>query len=145
LFPEQLIFIMNDAADRVVIFDKTFVPLIKAVKPLLTSVEHFICLDAADPSVTEAIPEVQLYDDLIASQHTEFEWPVIDENAASARFYTSGPTGNPNGVLYRHPPTVSDSYAIIVPDSLNVSAPDIILPVVPLFHVNARGTPFAAA
>lgn len=145
LFPEQLIFIMNDAADRVVIFDKTFVPLIKAVKPLLTSVEHFICLDAADPSVTEAIPEVQFYDDLIASQHTEFEWPVIDENSASSLCYTSGTTGNPKGVLYSHRSTVLHSYAIILPDSLNVSAADIMLPVVPMFHVNAWGTPYAAA
>ncbi|PJI36048.1 long-chain-fatty-acid--CoA ligase [Acinetobacter pseudolwoffii] len=145
LFPEQLIFIMNDAADRVVIFDKTFVPLIKAVKPLLTSVEHFICLDAADPSVTEAIPEVQFYDDLIASQHTEFEWPIIDENSASSLCYTSGTTGNPKGVLYSHRSTVLHSYAIILPDSLNVSAADIMLPVVPMFHVNAWGTPYAAA
>lgn len=145
LFPEQLIFIMNDAADRVVIFDKTFVPLIKAVKPLLTSVEHFICLDAADPSVTEAIPEVQFYDDLIASQNTEFEWPIIDENSASSLCYTSGTTGNPKGVLYSHRSTVLHSYAIILPDSLNVSAADIMLPVVPMFHVNAWGTPYAAA
>ncbi|MDR6630108.1 fatty-acyl-CoA synthase [Acinetobacter lwoffii] len=145
LFPEQLIFIINDAADRVVLFDKTFVPLIKAVKALLTSVEHFICLDAADPAVTEAIPEVQFYDDLIAGQNAEFEWPTLDENSASSLCYTSGTTGNPKGVLFSHRSTVLHSYAIILPDSLNVSAADIMLPVVPMFHVNAWGTPYAAA
>ncbi|MDP1370126.1 long-chain-fatty-acid--CoA ligase [Acinetobacter lwoffii] len=145
LFPEQLIFIINDAADRVVLFDKTFVPLIKAVKALLTSVEHFICLDAVDPAVREAIPEVQFYDDLIAGQNTEFEWPTLDENSASSLCYTSGTTGNPKGVLFSHRSTVLHSYAIILPDSLNVSAADIMLPVVPMFHVNAWGTPYAAA
>ena len=145
LFPEQLIFIMNDAADRVVLFDKTFVPLIKAVKALLTSVEHFICLDAADPAVREAIPEVQFYDDLLAGQNAEFEWPTLDENSASSLCYTSGTTGNPKGVLFSHRSTVLHSYAIILPDSLNVSAADIMLPVVPMFHVNAWGTPYAAA
>lgn len=145
LFPEQLIFIMNDAADRVVLFDKTFVPLIKAVKALLSSVEHFICLDAADPAVKEAIPEVQFYDDLIAGQNADFEWPTLDENSASSLCYTSGTTGNPKGVLFSHRSTVLHSYAIILPDSLNVSAADIMLPVVPMFHVNAWGTPYAAA
>ena len=127
------------------LFDKTFVPLIKAVKALLTSVEHFICLDAADPAVREAIPEVQFYDDLIAGQNTEFEWPTLDENSASSLCYTSGTTGNPKGVLFSHRSTVLHSYAIILPDSLNVSAADIMLPVVPMFHVNAWGTPYAAA
>ncbi|WP_441366972.1 long-chain-fatty-acid--CoA ligase [Acinetobacter lwoffii] len=145
LFPEQLIFIINDAADRVVLFDKTFVPLIKAVKALLTSVEYFICLDAADPAVREVIPEVQFYDDLIAGQNADFEWPIIDENSASSLCYTSGTTGNPKGVLFSHRSTVLHSYAIILPDSLNVSAADIMLPVVPMFHVNAWGTPYAAA
>lgn len=145
LFPEQLIFIINDAADRVVLFDKTFVPLIKAVKALLTSVEHFICLDAADPAVREAIPEVQFYDDLIAGQNADFEWPTLDENSASSLCYTSGTTGNLKGVLFSHRSTVLHSYAIILPDSLNVSAADIMLPVVPMFHVNAWGTPYAAA
>ena len=145
LFPEQLIFIINDAADRVLLFDKTFVPLIKAVKALLSSVEHFICLDAADPAVSEAIPEVQFYDELMAGQNAEFEWPVLDENSASSLCYTSGTTGNPKGVLFSHRSTVLHSYAIILPDSLNVSAADIMLPVVPMFHVNAWGTPYAAA
>lgn len=145
LFPEQLVFIINDAADRVLLFDKTFVPLIKAVKPLLKTVEQYICLDAEDSSIREAIPEVQFYDDLLAQQSAEFDWPELDENTASSLCYTSGTTGNPKGVLYSHRSTVLHSYAIIMPDSLNVAARDIMLPVVPMFHVNAWGTPYAAA
>lgn len=145
LFPEQLVFIINDAADRVLLFDKTFAPLIKAVKPLLKTVEQYICLDAEDSAIREAIPEVQLYDDLLAQQSAEFDWPELDENTASSLCYTSGTTGNPKGVLYSHRSTVLHSYAIIMPDSLNVAARDIMLPVVPMFHVNAWGTPYAAA
>jgi len=142
LFPEQLVFIINDAADRVLLFDKTFAPLIKAVKPLLKTVEQYICLDAEDSSIREAIPEVQFYDDLLAQQSAEFDWPELDENTASSLCYTSGTTGNPKGVLYSHRSTVLHSYAIIMPDSLNVAARDIMLPVVPMFHVNAWGTPY---
>ncbi|WP_159122935.1 long-chain-fatty-acid--CoA ligase [Acinetobacter variabilis] len=145
LFPEQLVFIINDAADRVLLFDKTFAPLIKAVKPLLKTVEQYICLDAEDSSIREAILEVQFYDDLLAQQSAEFDWPELDENTASSLCYTSGTTGNPKGVLYSHRSTVLHSYAIIMPDSLNVAARDIMLPVVPMFHVNAWGTPYAAA
>lgn len=145
LFPEQLVFIINDASDRVVLFDKTFAPLIKAVKPLLTKVEHFICLDAADDAIREAIPEVKFYDDLIAEQPATFDWPLLNENAASSLCYTSGTTGHPKGVLYSHRSTVLHSYGIIMPDSLNLSAREIMLPVVPMFHVNAWGTPYAAA
>ncbi|TSH74794.1 long-chain-fatty-acid--CoA ligase [Acinetobacter sp. RF15A] len=145
LFPEQLVFIINDAADRVLLFDKTFAPLIKAIKPLLKTVEQYICLDAEDPAITEALPEVQFYDSLIAQQSAEFSWPELDENIASSLCYTSGTTGNPKGVLYSHRSTTLHSYAISLPDSLNVSARDIMLPVVPMFHVNAWGTPYAAA
>lgn len=145
LFPEQLVFIINDAADRILLFDKTFAPLIKAVKPLLKTVEQYICLDAEDSAIREAIPEVQFYDDLLVQQSAEFDWPELDENTASSLCYTSGTTGNPKGVLYSHRSTVLHSYAIIMPDSLNVAARDIMLPVVPMFHVNAWGTPYAAA
>lgn len=145
LFPEQLIFIINEAADRVILFDKTFVPLIQAVKPLLKTVEHYICLDAPDAAIIEAIPEAQFYDDLIVNQSDQFAWPALDENTASSLCYTSGTTGNPKGVLYSHRSTTLHSYAISLPDSMNVSARDIMLPVVPMFHVNAWGTPYAAA
>lgn len=145
LFPEQLVFIINDANDKVILFDKTFLPLIKAVKPMLKSVEHFICLDAPDAAIKEQVPDVQFYDDLIAQHSEQFTWPEFDELTASSLCYTSGTTGNPKGVLYSHRSTVLHSYGICMPDSLNISARDIMLPVVPMFHVNAWGTPYAAA
>ena len=145
LFPEQLIFIINDAQDRVVLFDKTFAPLIAAVKAHLPHVEHFICLDAADEAITEKIADVKFYDDLVSKESEQFTWPSFDEQTASSLCYTSGTTGNPKGVLYSHRSTILHSFAISLPDSLNLSANDIMLPVVPMFHVNAWGTPYAAA
>lgn len=145
LFPEQLIFIINDAQDRVVLFDKTFLPLITGVKAHIPKVEHFICLGAFDQDVANALPEVKFYDVLIAEQPSEFEWPELDETTASSLCYTSGTTGNPKGALYSHRSTVLHTYAICLPDSLNLSAKDVMLPVVPMFHVNAWGTPYAAA
>ena len=145
LFPEQLIFIINDAQDRVVLFDKTFAPLIAAVKAHLPHVEHFICLDSADDAITEKIADVKFYDDLVSKESEQFTWPSFDEQTASSLCYTSGTTGNPKGVLYSHRSTILHSFAISLPDSLNLSANDIMLPVVPMFHVNAWGTPYAAA
>ena len=145
LFPEQLIFIINDAQDRVVLFDKTFAPLIAAVKAHLPHVEHFICLDSADDAITEKIADVKFYDDLVSKESEQFAWPSFDEQTASSLCYTSGTTGNPKGVLYSHRSTILHSFAISLPDSLNLSANDIMLPVVPMFHVNAWGTPYAAA
>lgn len=145
LFPEQLIYIMNDANDKALIFDKTFLNLILSIRDKLASVEHFICLDAYDAQLHAAFPEVLFYDDLIQAQDADFIWPELDESKASSLCYTSGTTGHPKGVLYSHRSTILHSYATCLPDSFNLSAQDCILPVVPMFHVNAWGTPYAAA
>lgn len=146
LFAEQLMFILQDAQDKIVFFDKTFLPLILAVKAHLTGIEHFICLDSQDAEIVAQLPEVLFYDDLIASTHAnDFDWPNLDENSASSLCYTSGTTGTPKGVLYSHRSTVLHSFAISLPDSMSISARDIMMPVVPMFHVNAWGTPYAAA
>lgn len=145
LFPEQLVFIINDAKDKALFFDVTFLPLITAIKDKIPTVEKFICLGGKDEKVLAALPDVLFFDDLIASNNDEFEWPELDENAASSLCYTSGTTGNPKGVLYSHRSTLLHAFGISLPDSLNLSAKDVVLPVVPMFHVNAWGIPYATA
>lgn len=145
LFPEQLIFIINDAKDKAIFFDKTFLPIITGIKAHIPLVESFICLDAYDAEVAKALPEVKFYDELIAAQTAEFEWPEFDEMTASSLCYTSGTTGNPKGALYSHRSTILHTLVATLPDSLNLSAREVILPVVPMFHVHAWGTPYASA
>lgn len=145
LFPEQLTYIINDANDKVLIFDKTFLNLVLSIKQALPYVEYLICLDAYDEEIHNAFPEVLFYEELIESQSAHFDWPALDEAKACSLCYTSGTTGHPKGVLYSHRSTVLHSYATCLPDSFNFSAKDRILPVVPMFHVNAWGTPYASA
>lgn len=145
LFPEQLIFIINDANDKVLMFDKTFAALIASIQSAIPNVQHFVCMSEVDPEIQQIIPEVKFYDDLIAAQSAEFEWPQFDENTASSLCYTSGTTGNPKGVLYSHRSSMLHSFAACFPDSIGLSSTEVILPVVPMFHVNAWSIPYAAA
>jgi fatty-acyl-CoA synthase len=143
LAPDQLIFIVNDASDKAMLFDKTFVPLIAGTREHLKTVEHFIYMGPRDPDVEAAIPGVVFFDDLV--QEDPQDWPDLDENTPCSLCYTSGTTGNPKGVLYYHRSTMLHTFAIAVPDALNLSSTDTILPVVPMFHANAWGIPYAAA
>lgn len=145
LFPEQLIFIINDAQDKVIFFDSTFLPLITAIQDKVPTVEKFICYGSPDEKVLAVLPNVIFYDELILNQSTDFNWPQLSEETPSSLCYTSGTTGNPKGVLYSHRSTLLHSMAIALPDSLNLSANDTVMPVVPMFHVNAWGVPYAAA
>ena len=142
LFPEQLVFIINDAQDKAIFFDSTFLPLITAIQGQVPTVEKFICYGARDEKVAAALPDVMFYDELIQGQSTEFVWPQFSEETPSSLCYTSGTTGNPKGVLYSHRSTLLHSMATCFPDSLNLSASDIVMPVVPMFHVNAWGVPY---
>ena len=145
LFPEQLIFIINDAKDKAIFFDSTFLPLITAIQGHVPTVKKFICYGSRDENVVAALPDVVFYDELIENQSTEFNWPQFSEETPSSLCYTSGTTGNPKGVLYSHRSTLLHTMAICLPDSLNLSANDTVMPVVPMFHVNAWGIPYAAA
>ena len=145
LFPEQLVFIINDAQDKAIFFDATFLPLITAIQGKVPSVEKFICYGARDEKILAALPEVIFYDELIQNQSAEFDWPQFSEDTPSSLCYTSGTTGNPKGVLYSHRSTLLHTMAICFPDSLSLSASDIVMPVVPMFHVNAWGIPYASA
>jgi 3-(methylthio)propionyl---CoA ligase len=130
----------------VLCFDKTFLPLVEAVAPRLATVKHFVLMaDKAHMPASSAIPGLVCYEDLIDGQPDDhFEWPSFDEHTASSLCYTSGTTGNPKGVLYSHRSTVLHTLASALPDALNLSASDAVLPVVPMFHVNAWGLPYSA-
>lgn len=145
LFPEQLSYIVNDADDQALLFDITFLPLIMAIKDSLKGLKHFICLGARDDKVVAQLPETLFFDELLEQSAAEFAWPQFDETTASSLCYTSGTTGNPKGILYTHRSSVLHAIALCMPDVSALSAQDVLLPVVPMFHVNAWGTPYAAA
>ena len=146
LLPEQIAWIANHAEDQVMCFDMTFLPIVKAIWSKCTTVKHWIALCDADklPTAT-GIPGLQSYEGWIGDQPTSYTWPQFDERSAAALCYTSGTTGNPKGALYSHRSTLLHAFAGALPDSLGLSARDTILPVVPMFHVNAWGLPYAAA
>ena len=146
LHVDQLAYIIEHAQDRIVFFDLTFLPLIESVAPRVKSPKLFVAMtDRAHMPQTHGLSTMLLcYEDLVDLHDDVFEWPLLDENSASSLCYTSGTTGNPKGVLYSHRSTVLHTYAAALPDSLNCSARDAILPVVPMFHVNAWGLPYIA-
>jgi len=146
LAPDQVVWIANHAEDRVMCFDMTFLPLIKAIWKQCATVKHWVALcDAGALPADTGIEGLVSYEAWIAPQGTTYEWPSFDERSAASLCYTSGTTGNPKGALYSHRSTVLHAYGGALPDALNLSARDCILPVVPMFHVNAWGLPYAAA
>ncbi|MFK7965014.1 MAG: 3-(methylthio)propionyl-CoA ligase [Burkholderiaceae bacterium] len=145
LHPEQIAWIVNHAEDKYLAFDLTFLPLIKAIAPHCPNVQGWIamCDEAAHPA-DSGIEKLINYEALIASGDDKFVWPTFPEESAVALCYTSGTTGNPKGALYAHRSTVLHAYAAALPDAMGASARDCILPVVPMFHVNAWGIPYVA-
>ena len=143
LFPEQISYIANHADDRFIFFDLTFVKLVEALVPHCPGVKGWVALCQRSEMPECTVPNLHCYEDLLAAQSDDYEWPEFDENTASSLCYTSGTTGNPKGVLYSHRSTVLHAYGSSLPDALGGSARDCILPVVPMFHVNAWGLPYA--
>jgi fatty-acyl-CoA synthase len=143
LHPDQLAYIINHADDEVVLFDSTFAPLIKAIAPHCLKVKHWICLsDKANTPTVEGV-DVKNVDDLIAPQSQTFHWPDLDEKSGAALCYTSGTTGNPKGVLYSHRAIALSALSTCLPNVLNISSQEAVLPVVPMFHINAWCLPYA--
>ncbi len=146
MHPEQITWVIHHAQDQAVFFDMTFLPIVKAIHSKCASVKHWVALCDADKlPLDTGIPNLQSYEALLAGQPTTYPWPDLDENTASSMCYTSGTTGNPKAALYSHRSTVLHAYAAALPDVMGVSARDAILPVVPMFHVNAWGIPYSAA
>ena len=145
LFPEQLVYIINHAEDRVLFIDETFVPLVAKLRDQFTTLQAIVLMGPMSEAAQAAIPGLLSYDDLVASGDPAFVWPVFDETTASSLCYTSGTTGNPKGVLYSHRSTVLHSFAANTADGLAITSRDVVLPVVPMFHVNAWGVPYCAA
>jgi 3-(methylthio)propionyl---CoA ligase len=145
LHPDQLIYIINHAEDKVVLFDTTFAPLVKAIAAHCPQVVAWVCLsDAASTAALEGIPHLHAYDTLVDQASDKFEWPQFDEHTAAALCYTSGTTGNPKGVMYSHRAIVLSAITCCMPSLLCLSPQETILPVVPMFHINAWCIPYAA-
>ena len=143
LHPEQLAYIINHAEDEVVFFDSTFAPLIKAIASHCSKVKHWICLSdqANTPQVDGVV--IQNYEDFIAPHSAVFAWPELDEKSGAALCYTSGTTGNPKGVLYSHRAITLSALSACLPNVLTISSQETVLPVVPMFHINAWCLPYA--
>lgn len=144
LFPEQIAYIIDHAEDRMVFVDASLIKLMEAVAPLVTCVEHFVVYGADGP-VETSLPNVLLYEDLIAEGDESYTSPVTDENTAFGMCYTSGTTGEPKGALYSHRSMFLHTFGMIQGNAAALTNTDVILAIVPQFHVMSWGIPFAAA
>ncbi|MEO7160108.1 MAG: 3-(methylthio)propionyl-CoA ligase [Polaromonas sp.] len=146
LHPDQIAWIASHAEDQVLCFDLSFLPLVQAVHGSCPTIRHYIALCDADKLPADSgIPHLQSYESWIGKQPGDYDWPSFDENTASSMCYTSGTTGHPKAALYSHRSSTLHAYAAALPDVMGISARDAVLPVVPMFHVNAWGIPYSGA
>jgi len=146
LHPEQIAWIVNHAEDHVLCFDMTFLPIVQKIHAECPTVKHWVAFCDADKLPADTgVPNLVSYESWIQPQANTYAWPDLDENTASCMCYTSGTTGNPKAALYSHRSTLLHAYACALPDVMCLSARDSVLPVVPMFHVNAWGIPYSAA
>ncbi|MES2127164.1 MAG: long-chain-fatty-acid--CoA ligase [Pseudomonadota bacterium] len=145
LFAEQISYIVNHAEDQVLFFDIGFAQLVAQLAPQLAGVRHFIAMTDRANMPDVDLPGMLCYEELVDGASAQFDWPVFDEASAAALCYTSGTTGQPKGVLYSHRSTVLHAFAACTVDGLGLSGADTALLVVPMFHVNAWGMPYAGA
>jgi len=146
LFPEQIAWIVGDADDKVLCFEINFLPLVEKLLPHLGRVQHFVLMAGrSHMPASSPIPNLLCYEELVEAENGDYVWPQFDENTASSICYTSGTTGNPKGAVYSHRSSLLHAFGAALPDAMGCSARDVILPVVPMFHVNAWGLPYATA
>ncbi|WP_375487591.1 long-chain fatty acid--CoA ligase [uncultured Mycobacterium sp.] len=145
LFPDQVVYIANEAEDQVVLVDLSVAQLLAPMLPRLETVHSVIAVGEGDTAPLEQTGKTVLrYDEIIAGESAEFDWPDIDEDSAAAMCYTSGTTGNPKGVVYSHRSSFLHTMAACSANGIGVGSSDCVLPVVPMFHANAWGLPYAA-
>ncbi len=145
LHPDQIAWIINHAEDRVLCFDVGFLPIVQAIAAQCPNLKHYIALcEPAQLPADSGLPGLQSYEAWMGAEDDRYLWPRFDENSASSLCYTSGTTGNPKGALYSHRSTLLHALGASLPDAMGLSARDSVLPVVPMFHVNAWGIPYAA-
>ena len=142
LFPEQLVYIINHAADRIIFVDLTFVPLLDAILPHCPSVERVVIMTDADHMPQTKLPVVECYETVLEQSSEDVEWGGFEENTACGLCYTSGTTGNPKGVLYSHRSNFIHTLLGLQSTVLGATPKEVILPVVPMFHANAWGIAF---
>jgi fatty-acyl-CoA synthase len=143
LFPEQLVYIINHAEDRFVFLDKDFIRIAETLAPQCPGVRGWVVMTSAGHMPETTLSNAICYETLVATGSATFKWPQLDEDSACALCYTSGTTGNPKGVLYSHRSTMLHAYATMMPDAMGISRSDVVLPIVPMFHVNAWGNPYS--
>jgi len=144
LAADQLTYIINHAENSYIFVDADLLPLIELVVNLIPSIKGIVVMTDNLNMPESKIDNLLCYEDLIENNSDDLEWPVFDENTASSLCYTSGTTGNPKGALFSHRSTIIHAYASALPDVLQLSEKEVVLPVVPMFHVNAWGIPYGA-
>jgi acyl-CoA synthetase (AMP-forming)/AMP-acid ligase II len=143
LFQEQIVYMLNHAEDTYMFFDLTFIRLLESIAAQCKAVKGYVAMTDRAHMPEVSLPNLLCYEELVEAPSDRFEWPSLDEKTASSLCYTSGTTGNPKGVLFSHRSTVLHSYGAALPDAMNLSARDVVLPVVPMFHANAWGLAYS--
>ena len=144
LFPEQIVWIVNHAEDRVMMVDLTFVPILEKIADRLPTIERYIILTDAAHMPQTTLKNAVAYEDWIAEVDGDFAWKEFDENTAAGMCYTSGTTGNPKGVVYSHRSNVLHAFIASLPDAKGISVRDVVMPVVPMFHANCWSLAFSS-
>ena len=145
LFDDQIVYILNHAEDRILLFDTTFLPLLERLAPRLTTIEHYVVLTSRAHMPFSSSLDLRCYEDLLDAAPDNFAWRALHENDPAGLCYTSGTTGNPKGVLYSHRSNVLHAYAACMADTFALSSQSVVLPIVPMYHANAWSIPYAAA
>ena len=143
LFPKDLEFVVNDAADKVVFVDQTLIPILNQLVGKMPSVKQIVNISNGQPLPEHQLGELLDYETLLAAESEQFEWPRLKENQAAAMCYTSGTTGNPKGTVYSHRSQFLHTMGVLQVDNLALSEKDTVFPIVPMFHANSWGLPYA--